>query len=62
MIDKIWYDWQQLNSSSKNAFTGGSISWQANSNVSVLQYPTGAPPLLDVRKNTLIRWLLWRRY
>lgn len=47
MIDKIWYDWQQMNSSSKNAFTGGSISWQANSNVSVLQYPTGAPPLLS---------------
>lgn len=47
MIDKIWYDWQHRNSSNKNIFAGGSISWLATSNVSVLQYPTGGPPLLN---------------
>lgn len=47
MIDKIWYDWQQQDPRNTNVFTGGSVSWAANSSVSVLQYPTGAPPLLS---------------
>lgn len=51
MIDKVWTDWQNRNSSNKNAFEGGSISWQASANVSYLLYPTGAPPALNVRYN-----------
>jgi len=47
MIDKVWYDWQRRNSSSQDAFAGGSVSWQADPNVLFLQYPTGAPPLLN---------------
>jgi len=46
-IDKVWYDWQNLNPKNKKVFAGGSVSWQVDANVSVLQYPTGAPPWLD---------------
>jgi len=47
MVDKVWYDWQHRNLSNKGIFEGGSVSWAANSSVSVFQYPTGAPPLLN---------------
>ena len=53
MIDKIWYDWQRQDPSNKNAFGGGTVSWQVNSSFSLLQYPIGAPPWLDVRCNSL---------
>lgn len=51
MIDKVWYDWQCRDPSSKKVFGGGSISWQFDANVSIAQYPTGAPPWLDVRND-----------
>ena len=54
MIDKVWYDWQCRDPSNKNAFAGGTVSWQANSNVSYAQYPTGGPPFLNVRGNSPI--------
>lgn len=54
MVDKVWYDWQNRDPKNKNLFAGGSISWAADANVSVLQYPTGAPPWLDVRGNSLL--------
>jgi tyrosinase len=52
MIDKVWYDWQNRDPGNKNLFTGGSISWAGGTNVSFLQYPTGAPPWLNVRRNS----------
>ena len=46
MIDKVWYDWQRRDPSNKNVFAGGTVSWQAGG--SYTEYPTGAPPLLNV--------------
>ena len=54
MIDKIWYDWQHRDPSNKNVFAGGSISWQVNTVQSFADYPTGAPPWLNVRGNSEI--------
>src|ERR1700753_3640650 len=62
MIDKVWYDWQNQDPSNKNIFAGGSISWAADSNISYSQYPTGAPPLLNVRRNSSMDGRLWRKY
>lgn len=47
MIDKLWYDWQHKHPSNKDAFVGGSVSWQANSSLVFAEYPTGAPPWLN---------------
>ncbi|KAF9647444.1 Di-copper centre-containing protein [Thelephora ganbajun] len=47
MVDKIWYDWQHRNSSNKNAFGGGSISAQVDPSQES-EYPTGAPPFLNL--------------
>ena len=49
MIDKVWYDWQNRDTSNKNAFAGGTVSWQAGASYS--EYPTGGPPFLNVRGN-----------
>ena len=49
MIDKVWYDWQNRDPSNKNAFAGGTISWEAGA--SYTEYPTGGPPFLNVRSN-----------
>ncbi|KAF9785224.1 Di-copper centre-containing protein [Thelephora terrestris] len=46
MVDRIWYEWQQKNSSNQHVFAGGTVSWQVNASV-ILEYPTGAPPLLN---------------
>ena len=54
MVDKVWFDWQNKNASNKNVFAGGTVSWQASSSVLFLQYPTGAPPWLNVRIRSLI--------
>ena len=48
MVDKVWYDWQRRDLSNKNAFGGGLISSAADPTVSSSEYPTGAPPWLDV--------------
>ena len=50
MVDKIWYDWQNRNSSNKNAFAGGSISAQVDP-TQASTFPTGAAPFLNVRGN-----------
>ena len=50
-IDKMWYDWQRRDPSNKNAFGGGSVSSQVDPS-QFSTYPTGAPPLLNVRGNT----------
>ena len=47
MIDKLWYDWQNLDPSNLNAFAGGSISNQVDPTQQA-EYPTGAPPFLSV--------------
>ena len=48
MIDKIWADWQSKDPQNANAFYGGSV--QALENATYFnQWPTGAPPLLQVR-------------
>jgi len=49
MIDKVWYDWQHRDKKNKNAFGGGSVSWQVDPSLSLSQYPTGGPPWLNVR-------------
>lgn len=54
MIDKVWYDWQHRNPRNKGVFGGGSISWQVNTTQSFAEYPTGAPPWLNVRENPLV--------
>ena len=46
-IDKIWYDWQRRDPRNQDAFAGGSVSWQVGGSYPL--YPTGAPPLLNVR-------------
>lgn len=47
MIDKIWYDWQHRDSCNKNAFGGGSVSFQVNTTQTYAEYPTGSPPWLN---------------
>jgi len=47
MVDKIWYDWQNRNSSNKNAFAGGSISAQVDP-TQASTFPTGAAPFLNL--------------
>ena len=39
-IDKMWYDWQNRDANNKNAFAGGSISFQLNITQLYAQYPT----------------------
>ena len=51
MIDKIWYDWQHKDPKNKNAFGGGSISSQVDP-TQAAEYPTGAPPFLNVRRSS----------
>lgn len=58
MIDKLWYDWQRQDSSNKNAFGGGSISFLASSNASIIQYPNGAPPWLNVRGESFFFYIV----
>ena len=52
VIDKVWYDWQHKDPMNKNAFGGGSISWQVNSSLLLSEYPAGGPPWLNVRDNS----------
>ena len=52
-IDKMWYDWQNRDANNKNAFAGGSISFQVNITQLFAQYPNGAPPWLNVRVDPL---------
>lgn len=49
MIDKLWYDWQHLNTTNFWSFGGGSVS-TVNANFTVdPEFPTGAPPFVNVR-------------
>ena len=54
MINKLWYDQQHRDPSNKNALGGGSVSWKVNTSLPFTLYPTGGPPLLNVRTNSSI--------
>ena len=58
MIDKLWYDWQKLSPKNKNAFAGGSISVQVDPTQQA-EYPTGAPPFLNVRSSSSDEYALY---
>ncbi|KAH9011802.1 Di-copper centre-containing protein [Lactarius pseudohatsudake] len=47
MIDKIWYDWQHRNQTNAESFFGGSVE-ALQSLESYNEYPTGAPPFLNL--------------
>ena len=47
MIDKIWYDWQNLNIESQFSYGGGSVAALTNFTEFTL-FPTGLPPYLNV--------------
>lgn len=57
MIDKLWYDWQNLDATNKNAFEGGSVSGQ----VDPAQFSTlnGGPPNLSVRNYSFNQYALY---
>jgi tyrosinase len=47
MVDKIWYDWQQLDSLNAGSFFGGSVQ-SIDTVEDYEQYPNGGPPFLGV--------------
>ena len=47
MVDKIWYDWQNLNPASAWSFSGGSVAHHANQS-DAAEFPVGGPPWLSV--------------
>ena len=48
MIDKLWYDWQNVNPANFWSFTGGSVVVD-NNFIPDPAFPIGAPPLMNVR-------------
>jgi len=47
MLDKIWYDWQNLDPINVNSFYGGSVEY-LYSLAAYNKYPNGGPPYLNV--------------
>ena len=45
MIDKLWYDWQNVNPANFWSFAGGSVAVAKGDPV----FPNGAPPFVNVR-------------
>jgi hypothetical protein len=47
MVDKIWYNWQQLDPRNANSFFGGAS--EPTDNLTIYdEYPNGGPPFLTV--------------
>ena len=49
MVDKIWYDWQNINSANFWAYRGGATAVNEDPSVTNATYPNGSPPMLTVR-------------
>jgi hypothetical protein len=47
MVDKIWYDWQNLDPQNAISFSGGATE-PSDSTVVYDEYPNGGPPDLNV--------------
>ena len=45
MVDKLWYDWQNVNPVNFWSFTGGSVGVSPGDPV----FPNGGPPFMNVR-------------
>lgn len=60
MVDKLWFDWQWKSPFNYFAFEGGATQ-ALGTLASYLQYPTGAPPALNVSPRfivvLLVQWL-----
>ena len=52
MVNKLWYDWQHCNKRNAKRFFGGSVP-AVQSIEAYDQYPSGAPPLLNVSLSLL---------
>ncbi|KAK7046426.1 tyrosinase [Favolaschia claudopus] len=48
LVDKIWYDWQNIHPSNKKALFGGAVQAIQNATGYYYKYPTGAPPFLQM--------------
>ena len=47
MIDKIWYDWQNLDSVNANSFNGGTVE-EIDALAAYNEFPNGGAPYLNV--------------
>jgi tyrosinase len=52
MIDKIWYDWQNLDPVNANSFNGGSVE-EIDALAAYNEFPNGGAPYLNVSTRVL---------